>query len=1816
MSTSWNQFHSDFLNTLHREYGGIFHGKFLGALEKFQDQKDLRQMVFSMFPHEEMEVQEPTAESLKMFDLGNVGNDTVVLMYLNKKVSEILQLILQQTEDPQLPLVQANIVLSLIQSSETRSSTLARYAALFQFLALSSSGSREDLSFDVQNAEDLSFCGVLTLLSAVFTKENISTPFIDSNFNYSGSDEGNALNIDPSILLEIREASDRSAIDRWLYLNRGAADLRTSRLPIRGLLPSVLNDSSFLWKNELLEVSPENVEAMSQEERILTLIRNKSSIISNCFKALKPYIKTTQRTNPTKLLDLKNSLMKMGAELTALLGARSQKLQKLSQEESKAREIKTSLVGLAEMRGGSQKDAAARIFQLLGKRELPQMEMLSPEEAILYKSLQNYQKALFKKSVLTQDLKDITQEINEKIGELEGGFQAIIKKLRENDFIYFARAHHLLEVYATFSFIVLNKDLFPSLPLKGEVKKKGAKRILQLAEKFKEKRAFSKWRGEGLERSPIFQEMMNAQLERIYAAYDPENKSYTGRELTEEEIDRISNISEKIESEADAGDKTVIDKFVRFEKVLEKILLEDRGFSRFLGTIRNREKNSSLQAHLEAALLFAQAKDTSAFTGVSNAEGFERIFNSILSSISDEGIKEKSKSDVKELIKSAQSLIPLNKDSMTKELFDEINRKSYRELARTSAELVSVGRSEYVNNRIQIRQNIYDQLKDYFQEQIYGNNRRWLKTYEGVERMFNSLPLDGELPNFQSYLTHSFPLRNLFPPTENLMIRNPQEKNELKGAFQRFFQENGFKLSTLEGKPKSSLWQTPVEEDIALMAIPWIANQLKDQIKQLEFSESRYRMMPNNDPLTLQFQADVFANQTIFKFMSERRRVSEEDSGRVFRAYQDFLPIFISSFVVADNSEIFGFMREPLNEQKMKLLGDLPGADTTYREIKEYFQKNRRSIQDINTYLRNEIESAQSAGIITDDPQTWSTFFESKLEYAKQKLQQSLSPIVSGIAWQGVTTVVVFVAITKAWHEAGLLRVAMPLGFSPFSWILATAMFLGFGINHILPSTFTGFFTSIFRKLKALTETQEFSPGAPSKMLLETMETGVSAEISTIDDIQNISHRLNLGLYLQELMGVLEESQHNLLSFSTRISGLIAPDTKQTNVSIQALNMFYMLNKDLFLILPGEMLENCGGSDFNDAAINYLEMFNWKISQEGRGFSGEKTLSLDHHTPYWEYLNSRNITLDFPENSPVGRFFGRPISFNVLGDQIVNLRFDPRLLLDNLNEFRRSSKKILESREHVQHKMAKILNALQKSYNKPLSTGDSANLLSLIPFFEMVRYGLGVANKFTEIRSGNVDDPFSNWLEATGENAESVLSSNLFQSALSMLKLFASTCASLEIPEGHEMLRVVKRINDEVSRYLENRTGALNLPSFTDLQELKDSLVALVDHRAREVPAIAYPLLVALESNKDNKIAVILWNHFKRSVSPQSIDLLNNSRELYLTNSELEIFNSPEGRGFLCSTFLINALQTQVHNHTNKALLKFLSQAQASTNAIARSENPSPRRYDLPFMTPSYARQQNQAAIQADPEAIAPSPLTENTRYAAPGASWLQPTSRNQIDPGFGVSPQQYDPQNTGLNPVQSLATQQGGLPEGVESKLRAGMHNQRALMPAAPTGSQRQVPAIEQRGTDGLVAPALMMGQIPVEQNAPAQEIAPMAQEAEQPIMIGVDAEGRSMSRGVGGSGGDNSSFGRALADNRDQQEIGGIIDQGNKDFYSMQGDSFPDIGNEPYVNTLMQNYNPSPDPFPWKKALLGGGLALGAGLLGKSLFYDDRSKKKGDKK
>ena len=1819
MTTRWDSFNSRLLGILHKKWYGAFHAKFFAALKTLEEQKDLEQAVQELFSPSDNELSYPQA--IKSFGLGNIGRDQGVLLFLDNAVFESILGILQGegrhiTSRIELMLNSLGIL------DDQRHQTIKRYAKLLSFLAmiatLNPAANTQPLRIKIKNREDVAFLGCLSLLDSLFLKKGIykKTPYIAYAQELSEDKTANHLGIDTDILEELAlQVSEKTlgastSIPEWLMMNR-SAHLEKERLNLQEILPEVLSTSSSLYSPELLDVSMNRIYAMTEEERVLLLMEKKEAVLERCFDHLKN--KLGQTGSAFMTLDKKNALIAKGRRIKDLLELKASKQAVYNQWNGRMQRLKASFLSIAQEQGKSARKAALDLLKLVSKKTLPLLEapFLSGSEknALILRLLKEYQKALIEKAKAQEEIVLIGENLKTSREAIEEDFNGIMKQVREGWLEERNNEVELLKVYATFSFVLLNKDLFPPVSLKKETQKKGAKKLSALMEKWKKKSAFQalQEKPNALE-EPSFQEIINKQVKKVYRAYQPQSESYKVRYLSEEEINTIAKTASNIQEMARRQERGAAEKFFQLERILEKLLIEDHAFLASLdvaGKLKP-ERASSMQAHIEAALLFAKDQNSEPLTGETNASAFEKLLNEILKNLSSDGIKEKIEKSSLELVRQAQELaLPVRQDTAVQILSKDIAGHSFEELKNQRLQLVPL--SQRKPPRAQELQKAYSLLKDYFEHQLYSEDYRWLQSYKGIEDFFRNLPGKTKEITFGRHgLLDIAPFHTLPSGVKRWIqeLITPNKEREFFLAFRRFFQDNDFKISTLKSK-SSGLFKESLEKDHIMMFIPMIANALKDEAQSMEDKRQKYQVVLNSNPLAAERQIDIFANQTLFQFFDRKKKDSKQDSQRADGIYYDFLPIFISSFLSTER--LLQKEGEKLRAAKMQFIEQMPFARILFEEFEEWISTNQAGIKKLHDYL--EEETRKNVALLENDPQALTTFMEETFKKGKalfdQYVQEPTGGYLEGMKSWALSSSVITGGMLIAFAKYGVFAAAGIVGFVPL--MIGTVLLSCVGAA-LLQEMGTPFLKTLIHTLwenfQNLLQVGDYGEAGPARFLLKTFEAAFLNELRAFDQFEETQHRLSYTFYMQELFEVMSHLQKNLLSFREKIHSLIPNTTKEANFSVMALNMFCMLSKDLFVLVPQEILQDVKNPHFLGSIEEYLLSYKQALEMATQDFQGESRIEYGYETPYSRFLKARaeegKIVVRFAPSSKVGRFFdSKEVAFAITPEQIVPFQnIHPKQIATNVQSLLETSRQLLKKRERFEHDLRGTLQKTELAFKQPLNSKNKHQTYGLISCFEIVRYAFSLTKMLNDSEHLDVSAEMSQYLSATQASGGSILSSHLFHAALSSLRKTAEFASALEVPEGKTLLRLLKEISGIQEEFL--GSGILHYPSFALWQEIKKALFTLLDTGINEHPMIAYPILVEFDVNKGLFLPLIIWNGFKQSLlnaygedAIELVPMLNDSKILYLTNTEDTIlFTSPETRGFAVSPFLVEAMHQVVREYTNQELGQFLGRLSSRMQELNAAES-APLRYQLPFMRPLQERQPNRSI--------------ENAPYEIPlQQSYMQPQSAsNRVLPDLGLSPRAYDPDNLGLSPEDAYVYYGDRLPEGVRNAIRSSV---RQMEEGAPieNAAARSNPQRSSQQASSSNAMLLPIGAAPaVETQSEAAQVA-----AEAPIQIGVNAQGETTSLGstsettpYDAEAGRERMLGEVQAGNRRLEDRG-------------QGPSFPPGPNAPYVNPINQQYDPNNIPengFSWgKAATIGAGAALGMGALAHLMKDKDEKKRK----
>ncbi|MEM8727547.1 MAG: hypothetical protein AAGE99_02375, partial [Chlamydiota bacterium] len=337
-------------------------------------------------------------------------------------------------------------------------------------------------------------------------------------------------------------------------------------------------------------------------------------------------------------------------------------------------------------------------------------------------------------------------------------------------------------------------------------------------------------------------------------------------------------------------------------------------------------------------------------------------------------------------------------------------------------------------------------------------------------------------------------------------------------------------------------------------------------------------------------------------------------------------------------------------------------------------------------------------------------------------------------------------------------------------------------------------------------------------------------------------------------------------------------------------------------------------------------------------------IEWDMETSFSRHLKSKDIVLTFNQGSTVYEMLGKATTYRLLPEHIIpykNLR--PSLIAKNLVRFRDTCKKLGASGRSFESRFGQVMSDMNGSigHNKLGSSQKSQFSNAFINSFEMVRYGFNMSVLLRKT-DRNIPPEYKDWFEATGEDARSVLTSKLFETALAFVEktVFAyhsvrNDRCSLAFQSSVRELRNAQR------EYLTK--GSLIVPPAEAFQAMRQSMVELIE-KLDLFPVAALPGLVELETNRSFFIPLVIWNAIKADMydelgerGVQRLSLASSSRTLYLTDADLNIFFADPARREMFSYRIIDALERVSGDYDGTRMRRFLGYGKGNDNGSIRT---------------------------------------------------------------------------------------------------------------------------------------------------------------------------------------------------------------------------------------------------------------------------------------
>jgi len=1806
------QFNNRLLDSLKNEWKGLFYQKFFQGFAVLQEQKDLNLAIEKMFPESKVDVVEPSANELKRFEQGNPAKDIEIIQFLDNEIFK---------------LIQGNGNVSFQIPFEARGNkTIQKYRVLVSLLQGEDLSNFVGYKLKITSLNDLSFLGCCGLLHAQkLQNTNLQDPyFIDYEIDETTQNEINYLQINDSVIDEISSSLlDQeklpNLLEDFLYFNKGNITLQKSSLQLKNILPEVLSSASFLWQENTFNVSPEEVESMSDSQKMMTLIQNKAAVIEKCFQNItenmlpsRNFFDVTSKMQKRKQMFM--SALQQGKTLTELLKTKTILQESYSKFYSDQRRQKKQLLEIAETMGVEAKRAANKLLELFSKRdlELQSFKEASETDNFFMNLFSDYKQSVIQTATAKAKILDINEKIDATKKELQKTFyvftqsNSFLSSFSENEKL------NILKTYATFSFVVLNQDLFPDIPMKSSFQKKGAQKLSAVFDKMHLRKSLKKWQNnkspiEELESSDAFQYILNNQIEKVFKAYRKPSASYRYKKLSDRDSELIVKSSKLVESLAKQGNQEAIGKFLKLENVLYNLLVNQNAFQAALNqaNIINPEKAQAVQSHCYACIIFANNPQ---YTQQSSTY-IQTLLNSLAECITDVGIKTKIVTSNKKIMEVAGSFaLAYSPEDIEKITENEIAGKNYEQLRNKAIEvkrfplIYSEEQEEHLDKAKSRLKELVDDVErkvnttDSILSEIIGlddvlfEKFSQKESYKEFLQYFakRSLTLYNDLGGYVITPKSSYP-----SDWPRITLKNVLEE------FRWFVINNNIDIKPRSGRRLVA--QTPdISDQADLLVKAFVANRIAKAIENRQ--ESRYTVVPKNfDPNFQNQQINIFSNQTLFQLYEKINVMSVENQKASEALYNEFLPIFATSFV--GSQKLFG--REYFVNAKKAFIKQLPGVASVLDASEAFLEQNQAKINELNEYLKNEVlknkaEFDQNRGLIPG-------FIQNIMQNA-QNLFSNYIGDYQGVKNYVLVSTIVSAGLFLALSGAGYIAVGFASG--------AAVTFLSFvGVafmkNSVLPFL-EKMVNSLWEGLQSLIRVGNYDPSSPMNYLLQTLEFSLKVERNALFKFDNLRDKIQFGGFVNQVYEILQNTSHDLTSFRENVNKVVPEAVGQANFSVMSLNMMCFLNSQAFQILPSKILKSSDHDQFEEAVKDYLQTYKTALANAGQDFEGVKEISYSNETAYSRFLKTKSIYLNFAENSPVGQVFNRATRFKLERQDILPYEdMNPSLIAKNLKSLVDAANNLSNDKKLFEGKMRPVFQELHASFDKPLRKLEKEQFVNaFISSYEIVRYGFSLARS-TKDANQQINTSQKKWLNATQEDPRSIFNSRLFNDSMNFLANTAFAFSTTNAPNAQELLRLVDELKSLKDDYLSS--DILILPSSEAISELHEQVLAIIDS-IDSYPAIAFPGLVELEKNKSLFIPSVIWMSMKANLrrenegdASQLLEISNASKLVYLTDQDLDVFfDSPDLRGGMFSVWTVNALENIARRYSNEQLKQFLGYASARSAA-----NQSISFKDLsliskfPFLRMLSGQQQKPRQV----------PESQNGQATIPPQQqFVKPNEPSrEVDPRTGLSQAQYDPENRGLSPEQARIYNQSQLPQGRQNlaiepppMAAMGQNNQNSQMSPMQNVQSNQM----QPETSAFQMPLMGIeeesSQVMQPQLLPADQMANASQEAEGKVMLNVGADGRDYSSSIGAN------------DQQFSNEVSNSAADARQEVQSRRNESsnFPNLGQGQFQNPINQGYNPAVQEqpqMPYTGALaIGAGAALGAGLLAYGLSGSDNKRKK----
>jgi len=1811
-------FNSQLLSSIKEHYKGPFHQKLADALRTGSLSQDLGKACSEMFRISAEEIVPPSIQIVNNYGQGDIGNDYLVNLFIDDRIGRIIEILRRVTPQERPDISRIETILSELSFMDRIEKSNPLFLRKQITIALSNIVKRQFLMhpyIPIENVEDLSFLGVCSLLNIFVKKqikETVDLPEKLFRFNPTTTAKNPWLTHQRYFPIEQVLQDEDFANDPLFsvfadYNNRYIAEYKPD-LPMS--ITSLLSSSSFIWDKAIFGLDPMQIQAMSEEQRLELLIKNKNGIIERCFEYLAPGFvkaKTWEKMSVShaaemardEIAEAKMGALRVGNQVEASIKEIESMGKVLSHTVQAKKEAKKSIREISKNFGDeNDTEFEAEVLSLLEKSSIGESPDRSGLEKVFFDLANRYRKhilleASYKEKIteeterlrlLKEELTEIYKRIGDQYLRLLSGNQKSI-----NDF---------LQVHAVFSYFVFNKDLFPQGVTFSQIaKKSAAKKIFQIFGRREKKQAklqaFQQLKGKELDGT--IQDFLNARSNQIFESFKGYQSSGI-RALSPEEIKSIIDVSKAIQE-----NPKDLPKYEKLENILEEILLEDEAFvknCKDLSQGLSQDKVIKLQTHMNACLLFAEGHMASDATGIKRSLGFEKLHRAILTAMSEKSIELRALKNGNKIL---DQLEAFDYPPQVLRSFEENIKTAYRTLSLESIRDIEM-KIEPLNiedfPQVKQKRLLLEEIKKKIVEKApqgeskflskkHQPTRSWNKdttisAAEGIKNIFK-----GESSTYTKkflegrFRQASFSYGTLITALQDFVSRERMDVNILSPGALRYNLDHIFQseldLAILIG----------IYEDIRKDYASQIANLERLHITKLVRSQS---------PGPSSERASVFDNRTLFRYYKEKGDSFLKNQEVSDQLYEQFLPLFLISYLSDTKNLTYG--SSLLVKRKLETIKKyLPGVELIYGELDAYLIQKGPKLAALETFFK---DAQQKSGFLE----------EGFLEQLKTHVQGIVDGSIGLIGESALTTAIIGMGILS-YTGSPYLAVIGGMAITAF-WMSKGKPF----VKNILATA--------KEAIKSLI-THRQAPWSLNNYILDLFKVALQTEVKLSQSDKNgeleLQHLFSNALFLQEEFSIMRNSRYSLLEFKNRLHMLLPNSLENSNFSTMLLNLFFKFNEPLFLATPSKLMKNMQNPFFYQAIDDYLLSYDQKINEEQQKFleeghhEEECDLTLGGHSPFKDLLTQKaregNLVLDFSRNSTVHQF---------LSAQYLNVEntmpIDETQIIPtenssyNLQAFEKTLRECLLLEDQFLGAIRPVLVRAQGILT-PKASHLSFYEQGLKTSYFLLRYALDTARRLQNLASSEIlSSPADSWLMSTNETGQSVFLSPLFRESFSLLMRTSEFAASSGIPDGKKAFRVLVYIQGIVDSYL--KRGNLSVIPMERFQELENAIIGLINSGI-ENPQIIFPIIIERERNQNIELPFTVWSFGQTALSEEMGDAntylalrtSNSSNIVYLSNQSIELFfTSDRSRGFALSPMVMNILEEALQHQNAQRMIQFLGiMNERDQERMRMIQQPARSILDIEEIRQSVER--NMARRERQPL----SNISAQSQGIQEGAGDVQGRA-TPMEPRQNI-PEQV-PQESPGQPASSQAqaypmqAPNPGMPnmaQGTPQNFYIGEEQREGQEIQGTPNGQTSIPqSPTQEPSQGMAYMPMM---------APEAQ-AQTAARAENRNMVMVGSDGRSGAFSAGSSGGQDDT----------QGEYQRLNDRGER-YAQMPARDVPPIGpapNRPYRGPMnMRDFNDyqeginQPQGFPYgKAAAIGGGLMIGAALLSQMMRKDEDRKRK----